>query len=212
MATSLKTTTRNAAPDKITTDLGSTAYLWVYTGSAPAKSSNNFVEPTGTLLALFSLPNPVAPGSSVGVWTASTISNTTGIASGTPGYVRTTNRAPFTLSQAAIVSTTVTYTGTITGGGSNALAGAVIYVSGFANAGNNGFFTVTSSTATTLVVTNASGVNETHAGTAVMDLSGTDVITQNSAGVGSGDFNFASTIAANGTVGISSWTYTEGNA
>jgi hypothetical protein len=212
MATSLKTTTRNGALDKITTDYGSTAYLWVWSGSAPAKSSNNFVAPTGTLGALFSLPNPVAPGSSTGVWTASTITSVTAQASITPGYVRVTNRAPFTLTQAAFSGGNVTYTGTITGGGTNAFVGAVINVSGFANAGNNGTFTVTASTTTTLVVSNASGVNETHAGTVVMDFSSTDVISQNSAGVGSGDFNFASTIAANGTVGISSWTYTEGNA
>lgn len=214
MPTSLKTTTRNRATDGITTDLGATAYLWVWSGSAPAKSGGNFVAPTGTLGALFALPNPVAPASSGGVWTASNITSVTGLATITPGYVRTTNRAPFTLTQAAISGSTVTLTGTITGGGSNAFAGAVINVSGFSNAGNNGTFTVTSSTATTLVFTNASGANETHAGTAVMDFSSTDVITQNPAGIGSGDFNFASQIASGGTCGITngSWTFTEGNA
>lgn len=212
MATSLKTTTRNRATDGITTDAGTTAYLWVWSGSAPAKSSNNFVAPTGTLGALFAMPNPIAAGSSVGVLTLSAITSVTATASITPGYTRITNRAPFTLTQAGIVSTTVTYTGTITGGGSNALAGAVIAVSGFTNTGNNGTYTVTASTTTTLVVTNASGVNETHAGTAVMDLSASDVVVQNSAGVGSGDYNFASTIASGGTVGITSATLTEGNA
>lgn len=211
MATSLKTTTRNRATDGITTDAGATAYLWVWSGSAPAKSSNNFVAPTGTLGALFSLPNPIAPGSSVGVLTLSAISNVTALASITPGYVRITSRAPMTLTQAGIVSTTVTYTGTITGGATNALAGAVINVSGFTNAGNNGTFTVTSSTATTLVVTNASGVNETHAGTVVMDFEAGDTVVQNTSGVGSGDYNFASTIASGGSVGITSAVYTEGN-
>ena len=46
------------------------------------------------------------------------------------------------------------------------LTGYSFSIAGFTNAGNNGQFTVTSNTSTTLVVTNASGVNETHAGTA----------------------------------------------
>lgn len=210
MATSLSTTVRNNELTQIINAAGTTSYLWVWSGSAPAKSSNNFVAPTGTLGALFTLPNPLGTNS-VGALTYGSITNVTALASITPGYVRQTSRASLTLTQAAIVSTTVTYTGTITGGGSNALAGAVIYVSGFTNAGNNGVFTVTSSTATTLVVTNASGVNETHAGTAIMDFSSSDVFAQNSAGVGSGDFDWASTIASGGAVGITSVVYTEGN-
>lgn len=75
--------------------------------------------------------------------------------------------ASLVLTQAAISGTTVTYTGTITGGGSNAYVGATATIAGFVNAGNNGAFVVTASTTTTLVVTNAGGVNETHAGTAV---------------------------------------------
>lgn len=70
------------------------------------------------------------------------------------------------LTQAAIVGSVVTYTGTITGGGSNAFAGMTVTIAGFVQAGNNGSFLVTASTVTTLVVTNAAGVNETHAGTA----------------------------------------------
>jgi hypothetical protein len=212
MATSLKTTERNATLDHITTTLGATSYMWVYSGSAPAKSSNNFVIATGTLGALFTLNTTFAAGSTNGVLTANAISNVTGIASITPGYYRLTNRGVLTLTQAAIVSTTVTLTGTITGGGSNAFAGAAVYVSGFLNAGNNGWFTVTSSTATTLVFTNASGVNETHAGAATLDLASSDTILQGSAGVGSGDLSFASTIASGGTVGITSYVLTEGNA
>jgi len=40
---------------------------------------------------------------------------------------------------------------------------------------------------------------------------GTTTIVQGSAAVGSGDLNFASTIASGGTVGITSFTMTEGN-
>lgn len=73
-----------------------------------------------------------------------------------------------TLSAAANVSGGNTvYTGTITGGGSNAFAGASVTIAGFTNGVNNGSFTVVASTTTTITVNNASGVSETHAGTIV---------------------------------------------
>lgn len=84
---SLKTSVRNARMDAITTAAGVTAYLKVYTGSAPSMTSS----PTGTLLASLSLPNPIAPGASGGVQTWSAISAGTGVATGTPGYVRLTD-------------------------------------------------------------------------------------------------------------------------
>jgi hypothetical protein len=60
------------------------------------------------------------------------------------------------------------YNGTITGGAANAFAGVTFVVIDFvANSGaNNGTFLATASTATTLTLANASGVAETHAGTA----------------------------------------------
>jgi len=59
------------------------------------------------------------------------------------------------------------YTGTITGGGSNALVGNYYYINTFTNAANNGGpFIATASTTTTLTLANASGVAETHAGNA----------------------------------------------
>jgi hypothetical protein len=58
-------------------------------------------------------------------------------------------------------------TGTITGGGSNAFAGYTFNVAGFvAHTVNNGTFLCVASSATTLTLVNASGVAETHAGTA----------------------------------------------
>ena len=71
-----------------------------------------------------------------------------------------------TLTQVTVSGSTTTYTGTITGGGSNAFTGSKFVVAGFTNAGNNITITVTSSTATTLVCTTSTQVNETHAGTA----------------------------------------------
>jgi len=58
------------------------------------------------------------------------------------------------------------YTGTITGGISNGFAGDSFTIAGFTNAGNNGTFTCTGSTTTTLTCSNTAGVTETDAGTA----------------------------------------------
>lgn len=61
------------------------------------------------------------------------------------------------------------YTGTITGGANNAFAGYTFTVAGFpavAGGSNNGTFTCTASTATTLTLNNGEAVAATHAGTA----------------------------------------------
>lgn len=77
-------------------------------------------------------------------------------------------RTQLTLSAAADhgAGTTV-YTGTITGGAGNALAGRSYTVSGFPTAANNGGpWLCSASSATTLTLANAAGVAETHAGLA----------------------------------------------
>ena len=58
---------------------------------------------------------------------------------------------------AAASGGTTVYTGTITGGASNAFAGVVFKVTGAAAAANNGTFVCTASTATTLTLTNNVG-------------------------------------------------------
>ena len=74
------------------------------------------------------------------------------------------------LSAAANASgSTTQYTGTITGGGSNALVGREVVIAGFTTGANNGTFIVTASSTTTLTVDNAAGVSETHAGTATLE-------------------------------------------
>jgi hypothetical protein len=73
---------------------------------------------------------------------------------------------PLTLTQVSVSGTTTTYTGTITGGGSNAFAGQVFLIAGFVNTGNDVLIKVTASSTTTLVCTTTTQVNETHAGTA----------------------------------------------
>jgi len=87
------TTTANAMLNLITTAAGSTPYLMIWTGSAPAKSSGSYVAATGTLLATLPMSNPIGPGASGGVLTLSAITTETGAATGTPGYFRicTTN-------------------------------------------------------------------------------------------------------------------------
>lgn len=86
-----------------------------------------------------------------------------------------------TLSAAAVGGV---YTGTITGGGSNALAGRTFVVAGFATAGNNGTFLATASSTTTLTLANIGSAAETHAGTATA-TTGTAVYTGTFAGGGS---------------------------
>lgn len=66
------------------------------------------------------------------------------------------------------------YTGTVTGGGANALVGTTFIVAGFTNAANNGTFVATASSATTLTLANAAGVAETHAATASMSPAATN--------------------------------------
>lgn len=68
------------------------------------------------------------------------------------------------------------YTGTITGGGSNAFAGQDFVIAGFTNAPNNGTFTATASSTTTLTLSNTAAVAETHAATATPEDAGSDVL------------------------------------
>jgi trimeric autotransporter adhesin len=90
-----------------------------------------------------------------------------------------------TLSAAAAAANGVTvYTGTITGGGSNAFAGDTFTIAGFDNAANNGVFIATASTTTTLTLENAFGVADTHAATATPEQ-GTAVYTGTITGGGS---------------------------
>lgn len=72
-----------------------------------------------------------------------------------------------TLASVALPSSNVAvYTGTITGGGSNAWAGYSFVVTGFVNAANNGNYVCTASTTTTLTLKNEKTIAETHAASA----------------------------------------------
>jgi hypothetical protein len=88
MALNYKDTTRNARLDRLTTDLSTTAYLEIFTGTPPGKTTGTFNADSGTKLASLPMSNPVAAASSGGVLTFSTITTENALASGTPGYAR----------------------------------------------------------------------------------------------------------------------------
>lgn len=99
-----------------------------------------------------------------GVKHAATFAAQTGVSVGGQS-----TQSVFSLTQATVSGGSVIYTGTIPGGGSNAFAGDSFTITGFVNAGNNGSgvpLIATASTVTTLTLTNAAGVNETHWGLA----------------------------------------------
>ncbi len=66
------------------------------------------------------------------------------------------------------------YSGAITGGASDAFAGKTFVITGWTNIVNNGSFTCTASTSTTLTLSNPDGVSETNA--AIAKLQGSFVI------------------------------------
>lgn len=71
---------------------------------------------------------------------------------------------------AASLGSTV-YTGTITGGGSNAYAGQFVSITGYTvNPQNNGVFYCTASTSSTLTLLNAAGVSDTNAASGTLIL------------------------------------------
>jgi hypothetical protein len=112
------------------------------------------------------------------------------------------------------------YTGTFPNGASNAYVGFVFQVAGFVtNANNNGTFVCTASTTTTLTLSNALGVAESHAATAIsagavffdqQNGSKTFLFGKNP---GAGQSNF---VAVAGVVyvgdGVDTWKYTPGNS
>lgn len=129
----------------------------VYTGTITGGGSNAFVGKTA-IIAGFS----TSGNNGTFVITASSATTIT---------VAVTTQADETHAGTAQVSgvSLATYTGTITGGGSNAFAGRALTTTGFAassGANNVTSQTITASTATTLVVVTTTQVAETHAGVA----------------------------------------------
>lgn len=162
----------------VTVTGGNTVYAGTITGGA----ANAFVGKT-VIIAGF-VTNPTNNGSFV-----VTASDATTITVATGAQVTETHAAT-----AGIVGVTlVTYNGTITGGGTSAFAGKNAIIAGFTTSANNGTFTLTDSTATTLVTTLTAQVNETHAGTA--GIVGVTLVTYNGTILGGGSSALAGSTA-----------------
>jgi hypothetical protein len=78
---------------------------------------------------------------------------------------------------ATSVGNTAVYTGTIPGGAGNAYVGRMVTIQGFLTAQNNGTFTISGSTATTLTLNTPAALNESAAATATIDVSETGTAT-----------------------------------
>jgi hypothetical protein len=141
----------------------------------------------GTALAAFGWTKDTTVNGTVNWGTIVNNPTTNGLVSSLPAQATTVFRGAFTpalnlTSVANAAGGSTVYTGTITGGGSNAFAGASFSVAGFTTGANNGTFTCTASTGSTLTLSNASGVSETHAATASpVYASGIDYVTSNGA-------------------------------
>ena len=86
MALQFDTTDRNDWLNQITTSIGATGTLLIYTGAPPV---NCAAVATGTLLATETLANPAFPAASAGSMTASGLPLTINASSnGTAGYFR----------------------------------------------------------------------------------------------------------------------------
>ena len=88
MGLSYKDSLRDTRLDAITSALGTTAYLEVFTGAPAGKTAGTFNTDPGTRLASLALSNPAATASSAGLLTFSAIASATGLASGTPASFR----------------------------------------------------------------------------------------------------------------------------
>ncbi|MGB8987246.1 MAG: hypothetical protein WCC37_11635, partial [Candidatus Sulfotelmatobacter sp.] len=128
----------------------------VYTGTITGGAANAFAGDTVVVSEFTNAGNN-------GTFTA-TASSATTLTLNNKAPVAETDPATATVETAT--STSTVYAGTITGGTGNGFAGDSFAIAGFTNAGNNGTFTCTASTATTLTCSNAAGVAETNAGTA----------------------------------------------
>jgi hypothetical protein len=132
MTLSYQNTVRNTRLNDLTNALGTAAYLEIFTGTQPGKTSGTFNADTGTKLASLPCSNPTAPSSSGGVLTFSAITSETALASGTPGYARfktAQNGAASTVIielDAGVGSGSLNFSSTIASGGTVSITSATI--------------------------------------------------------------------------------------
>jgi hypothetical protein len=166
MGIQYSTTHRNNNMADITTQLSTTPYLLIYTGSAPA---NCATAASGTLLASLPCSNPFAPAPSGGVLTASAITTANAAATGTAGYWRlcTSSAGTTCVAQGTIYQTTSLVTNALTAANGNVLnfAATTGVVTGMTVSGTGipANTTVVATTGTTVTMSNTStaGVSNT---------------------------------------------------
>ncbi len=199
MTIQYSTTHRNNNMADITTQVGASGLLKIFTGSAPA---NPGTADTGTLLATLTLGATFAAAPASGVLTANAITSATAVASGTAGYWRIYPSAATTtnaVAQGTVFPTVSLATSAATSANSNTLtfaSGATVFTAGMSLSGTGILpgTTVLASTATTVTMSQASTAG---VGSAV-------TIT------GGGDISFAAGVAFTSgmNIGVSSFTDT----
>lgn len=112
----LSTTQRNNRLSNLTSNIGTSAKLKIYTGSAPGIANSA----TGTLLSTINLPSTAWTVSSGVATLSGTWQDTSAAASGTPGYWRITDSAGTTIyaeGSAGVSGGELSFTTTISLGG-----------------------------------------------------------------------------------------------
>lgn len=132
MGISYQDAVRNTRMTDVVNALGTTAYMEIFTGPPPGKTSGTFNADSGTKLASLPMSNPVAGTPSAGVLTFSAITSENALASGTPGYFRmktAQNGAASTViveGDAGVGSGSLNFNSTIASGGSVSITSATI--------------------------------------------------------------------------------------
>ncbi len=191
------TTHRNNNMADITTDLGTTPYLLIYTGSAPA---NCGAAATGTLLASLACSNPFGAAPSGGVLTASAITSATAVASGTAGYWRlcTSSAGTTVVAQGLIFQSFTLTTSALTAANSNVL-----------NFASGGTAAVAGMTASGTGVPAGAYVLASTSTTVTLNLASTAGVASSVTITFGGDLTLSATTISNGqTVSVSSFTIT----
>ena len=139
----------------------------VYTGTITGGTTNAFAGQDFYIVGFGTAANNGKFTCSASTTTTLTLNNTSGVAETHTAQAIATK---FTISSVANASGGSTvYTGVFTNGGSNNFANWKFTIAGLGNSANNGSFTCSASTTTTITVNNPNGVAETHAGTAAFE-------------------------------------------
>ena len=132
MAVSYQDTIRNNRMTQVSSGLGGGAYLEIFTGTPPGKTSGTFNADTGTKLASLACSATPCGTPSGGVLTFNSIASAAALASGTPGYARfktAANGAAGTVIielDAGVGSGSLNFNSSITSGGTVSITSATL--------------------------------------------------------------------------------------